>query len=245
MCPQHRGRWEAGGSRWRVSTGRAWGSQRGWGPGAVRLCGLAPGLTSGLSRVETPRTCAGQGHPPVLLLVRGALVGARGRYGEGGGCRQGASVIVQLATGGHDDPVIVGEERELWRGRSHTQPFLSQPRAARKPGLQTGQAVPLAGLSPAPARHPQGGLGRESPGLPPAPEERLQPALMRPVTSQAQPGTGRLEDRTAVIFSPLPSMRNELVTCDGQAGSRAWRGTQPCTPSPALLAVGPWVGSGA
>lgn len=146
-----------------------------------------------------PRTCAGQGHPPVFLLVRGALVGACGRYGKGRSCRQGASVVVQLAAGGHNDPIIVGEERELWRGRSHAQPLLSRPLGcAETRGPEGGPAVLLAGSVTCPCSPPTGWPLEGKLLPPPASEEKLRPPLPSAVPAAGhllgQLGTGRLED---------------------------------------------------
>lgn len=197
MCPPHGGWWRDG-AQARVSTGRAWNSPSGRDLGVGRVRGPTPELTSGLSRVGTPHTCAGQGHPPVLLLVGGALVGARGRYGKGGGCRQGASVTVQLATGGHDDPVVVGEERELWRGRSHPQPFPSQPPGLR--GRRGGAGGAAGGACHLPGS-PPAGRPRERKPRPPSCCRRKAPAT----TSEAGHCLGQRAQaggRTAVTSSP-------------------------------------------
>lgn len=96
-----------------------------------------------------PCTCAGQGHPPVLLFVRGALVGSRRGYGKGRGRGQGAARVVQLPTRGHDHPVVVGEEGELCAGNesdpqalwSHL--WLLETRGSKKkkkPGVPSGAA---------------------------------------------------------------------------------------------------------
>lgn len=113
LGPGQPGRCCAGGWGLRVG-GQCWPK-----PGQRALDTRGWGTASGAAarREQTlPRTCTGQGHPAVLLLVRGALVGSRRGDGKGRRRRQGAAGAVQFPTRGHDDPVVVGEEGELCGG---------------------------------------------------------------------------------------------------------------------------------
>lgn len=144
-------------------------------PEGGRCPGLRPGCARRGSR-PLPRTCAGQGHPAVLFLVRGSLVGSCRGDGKGRSRRQGAARTVQFPTRGHDDPVVVGEEGELCGGDGtdpqpslgcqrtggpHTGAAPRQPtRPHRSQGLAGGGGGPFPCSHPAgDKRPPQGGLG--------------------------------------------------------------------------------------
>lgn len=119
---------------------------RGTVPGAgVAACSWAEPADGG---DPLPHTCAGQGHPPVLLLVRGALVGSRRGYGKGRGRRQGAARVVQFPTRGHDDPVVVGKEGELCGGgKTDPQPSLVQPSLSGNRGSPRCSSLKTGSLS--------------------------------------------------------------------------------------------------
>lgn len=70
-------------------------------------------------------TSAGEGHPPIFLLGRGAFIGSRCSDSKGGGSRQGTAVVIQLSTRGHHHAVVVGEQRELYSEKAEQKTDLN------------------------------------------------------------------------------------------------------------------------
>lgn len=90
------------------------------GPGVVyfAILGSLVMLTDNYSWTLVDRcvyTSAGEGHPPIFFLGRGALICSRCSDSKGGGSRQGTAVIIQLSTRGHHHAIVVGKQGELYK----------------------------------------------------------------------------------------------------------------------------------
>lgn len=195
-----------------------------------------------------PRTCAGQGHPAVLVLAWGALVGSRRRYGKGRGRGQGTAAVVQFPTRGHDHAVVVGKEGELCGGKEASpQPLPVRLSAVRKPGSPAGAASGRAGCLHGPRAGAGGGAAADIPGgggrppsgpawggKGPASCPALVSAALSPLRlSRAQAAGGLCRERShprrlfGMNASPVPSLTS-VVHADGLTGG-VWRA--PCSES--------------